>query len=80
MSLADGMLLRGISLVYLLPLTMLVAGAAVANFVAVQDGQRDGYAAAGGVLGLIVGFMLSRWLDVRKPSQLPRIVRQAHKD
>jgi sigma-E factor negative regulatory protein RseC len=79
-SVADGALLRGIGLVYLLPLALLVAGAALGNAVAVTDGQRDGYAAAGAAFGLAVGFLLSRWLDSRQARQLPRIARQWRED
>lgn len=79
-SVADGAVLRGIALVYLLPLVLLVAGAATGNALAVQDGQRDGYAVAGAVLGLAIGFVSSRWLGARQPRQIPRIVRQACED
>lgn len=79
-SVADGTVMRGIGLVYLLPLALLVAGAALGNAVAVTDGQRDGYAAAGAAFGLAVGFLLSRWLDSRQARRLPRIVRQWRED
>lgn len=81
-SVADGAVLRGIGLVYLLPLVLLVAGAALGNALAIQDVQRDGYAATGAALGLLAGFLLSRWLDARQSRQqrLPRIVRQAGED
>lgn len=75
-SVADGAVLRGIGLVYLLPLALLVAGAALGNAVAATDVQRDGYAAAGGAFGLVAGFLLSRWLDSMQSRRLPRIVRQ----
>ncbi|HEX5362979.1 MAG TPA: SoxR reducing system RseC family protein [Gallionella sp.] len=75
-SVADGAVLRGIGLVYLLPLSLLVAGAACGNAIATLDEQRDGYAAAGAALGLVLGFIVSRWLDKRQSRQLPRIVRQ----
>jgi sigma-E factor negative regulatory protein RseC len=75
-SVADGAVLRGIGLVYLLPLALLVAGAALGNSMAVQDELRDGYAAAGAACGLVVGFLLSRWLDSKQARRLPRIVRQ----
>lgn len=79
-SVADGALLRGIGLAYLLPLALLVAGAAFGSAMAGEDAQRDGYAAAGAALGLIVGFLLSRWLDSRQSHRLPRIVRQWRDD
>lgn len=75
-SVADGAVLRGIGLVYLLPLALLGGGAALGNSMAVQDGLRDGYAAAGAACGLVVGFLLSRWLDSKQARRLPRIVRQ----
>ena len=79
-SVADGAVLRGIGLVYLLPLALLVAGAAFGSALAGEESQRDGYAAAGGALGLIAGFLLSRWLDSRQSRRLPRIVRQWRED
>jgi sigma-E factor negative regulatory protein RseC len=79
-SVADGTVLRGIALVYLLPLAMLVAGAAAGNAFTVEEALRDAYAAAGAALGLIAGFVLSRWLDARKSRRLPRIVRQAREE
>ncbi|OGS81684.1 MAG: hypothetical protein A2061_08315 [Gallionellales bacterium GWA2_59_43] len=79
-SVADGAVLRGIGLVYLLPLALLVAGAAIGNSMAVTDGQRDGYAAAGAALGLIIGFLVSRGLDSTQSSRLPRIERQWRED
>lgn len=79
-SVADGTVMRGIGLVYLLPLASLVAGAALGNAMAAQDALRDGYAAAGAAFGLAGGFLLSRWLDARQSRQLPRIVRQWRED
>jgi sigma-E factor negative regulatory protein RseC len=79
-SIADGALLRGIGLVYLLPLALLVAGAALGNAMAIQDAQRDGYAAAGAAAGLVGGFLLSRWLDSRQSRRMPSIVRQWRED
>lgn len=79
-SVADGAVLRGIGLVYLVPLLLLVAGAALGNAVAATDVQRDGYAAAGGAFGLIAGFFLSHWLDSMQSGRLPRIVRQWRDD
>ncbi|HZW24172.1 MAG TPA: SoxR reducing system RseC family protein [Gallionella sp.] len=79
-SVADGAVLRGIGLVYLLPLALLVGGAALGNAVAATDGLRDGYAAAGGASGLIAGFLLSRWLDSMQSGRLPCIVRQWRDD
>lgn len=79
-SIADGTVLRGIGLVYLLPLALLVVGAALGSSVADQDTQRDAYAAAGAAFGLVGGFLLSRWLDSRQSCRLPRVVRQWRED
>lgn len=79
-SIADGTVLRGIGLVYLLPLALLVAGAALGNSMAPTEGTHDGYAAAGAAFGLLAGFLLSRWLDSRQSRRLPRIVRQWRED
>lgn len=77
---ADGAVLRGIGLVYLLPLALLAVGAMLGSISAVQVEQRDVHAAAGAVLGLIGGFALSRWIAARQTSQqnLPCIARQCH--
>ena len=75
-SVADGAVLRGIGLVYLLPLVLLAVGVSLGNVMAEQEGQRDGYAAAGAALGLLGGFLLARWLASRQSRRLPRIVRQ----
>jgi len=65
-SVVEGAVLRGIGLVYLLPLVLLFAGAALASGLAVQDAQRDGYAALGALSGLIVGFVFARWVSSKK--------------
>lgn len=77
-SVADGAVLRGIGLAYLLPLALLVTGAMLGNNCAVQAEQRDGYAAAGAVIGLIGGFVLSGWIASRRTRQqnLPYIARR----
>jgi len=64
-SVADGAILHGIGMVYLLPLLLLVIGAMLGNQWAVQAGQRDAYAALGSLLGLIVGFALAKWILFR---------------
>jgi sigma-E factor negative regulatory protein RseC len=74
----DGAVLRGIGLVYLLPLLLLAAGAALGNAAAPQVEQRDGYAAAGAFIGLALGFVLSRWLSARQKRRRPCIARQWH--
>lgn len=77
-SVADGAVLRGIGLVYLLPLALLVVGVVLGSVFAVQVEQRDGFAAAGAGIGLIGGFALSRWIVSRQSHQqnLPFIARQ----
>jgi sigma-E factor negative regulatory protein RseC len=65
-SVADGMVLRGIGLVYLLPLLFLVAGATLGSGWTDQPGQRDGFAAAGAVLGLLAGFIIAKWVLLRQ--------------
>ena len=77
-SVVDGAVLRGIGLVYLLPLTLLVLGVVLGSSFASQLEQRDIYAAAGAAIGLIGGFALSRWIASRQAHQLPYIARQWH--
>lgn len=74
-SVAEGAVLRGIGLVYLLPLVLLFIGATWGGSWAVQDGQRDGYAAAGALLGLVAGFALAKWFASRQARQQPYIAR-----
>lgn len=65
-SVAEGAVLRGIGLVYLLPLILLLLGAMFGNIWAAQTEQRDGYAAAGALLGLVVGFAFAKWISSRQ--------------
>lgn len=65
-SIADGAVLRGIGLVYMLPLLLLLVGAVLGNTLVSQAEQRDGYAAIGALLGLAIGFSLARWISVRQ--------------
>jgi sigma-E factor negative regulatory protein RseC len=71
-SVMDGAVLRGIGLVYLLPLALLVAGAMLGSLCAAQAEQRDGFAAAGALVGLIGGFVLSRRIASRQTRQQNR--------
>lgn len=64
-SVTEGSVLRGISVVYLLPLALLFAGANFAGIFATTDAQRDAYTAVGALLGLVVGFTIAKWLSVR---------------
>lgn len=75
-SVADGTVLRGIGLAYLLPLALLVAGALLGSFLAAQAGQRDAYAAAGALAGLALGFVISKRFSGRLRRQQPYIARQ----
>ena len=65
-SVADGAVLRGIGLVYVLPLLLLVAGAILGGGWVEQPQQRDAYAAAGALLGVAVGFVIVRWISMRQ--------------
>jgi sigma-E factor negative regulatory protein RseC len=65
-SVAEGAVLRGIGMVYLLPLMLLFVGAMLGNIWAGQIGQRDGYAAVGALLGLAVGFVFAKWISLRQ--------------
>ncbi|MDP1594494.1 MAG: SoxR reducing system RseC family protein [Gallionella sp.] len=68
-SVAEGAVLRGIGLVYLLPLVLLFAGAAWGGSWAMQEEQRDGYAAIGALFGLVVGFVFAKWFSARQSSR-----------
>ncbi len=71
-SVVEGTVLRGISLVYLLPLVLMFAGASLAGgWVA----DRDGYAAAGALAGLVLGFVIAKWVSMRAARQQPYIAR-----
>lgn len=75
----EGAVLHGIGLVYLLPLVLLFAGAALAGSFAAQQAQRDGYAALGALSGLIVGFIFAKWVVSRQTHRQnqPYIARQS---
>ena len=77
-SIADGAVLRGISLVYLLPLALMFAIATLAGRFAADAAERDGYAAMGAMLGLFAGFLIAKWLSMRFTRQRPFIARQFH--
>jgi sigma-E factor negative regulatory protein RseC len=66
-SVAEGAILRGIGLVYLLPLLLLVMGAMLGNaWVGQSSGQQDGYAIAGALSGLAAGFIAVRLISLRQ--------------
>jgi sigma-E factor negative regulatory protein RseC len=75
-SVPDGAVMRGVGIVYLLPLVLMFAGASLLGSLAVQGAQRDGYAAAGALSGLVLGFLAARWLSSRQSRQQPFIARQ----
>jgi sigma-E factor negative regulatory protein RseC len=74
-SVVEGAVLRGISLVYLLPLLLLFAGAVLAGSFAQQDAQRDGFSAAGALAGLVLGFFIAKWRSTRQLRNRPYIAR-----
>lgn len=77
-SVVEGTVLRGIGLVYLLPLVLLFVGATLAGSWATQEAQRDGYAALGALSGLVVGFVFAKWFSSRQMyrQNQPYIARQ----
>ena len=77
-SVAEGAVLRGIGLVYLLPLMLLLVGAVIGNSLAEQAEQRDSYSAVGALLGLVAGFVFAKWMSSRqvKNHSQPYIARQ----
>jgi sigma-E factor negative regulatory protein RseC len=74
---AEGVLLRTTLVAYLLPLVMLVTGAAAARAIASSNG--DAVAAAGGLGGLVLGWVLARALSHRRTKRElePVILRRA---
>ncbi|MEO8342421.1 MAG: SoxR reducing system RseC family protein [Gallionella sp.] len=65
-SVVEGAILRGIGVVYLLPLMLLVMGAMLGNFWAVQPEQRDGYAVIGALFGGAAGFVIAKWISLSR--------------
>jgi len=66
-SVAEGAILRGIGLVYLLPLLLLVMGAMLGNaWDGQSSGQQDGYATAGALSGLAAGFIAVKLISLRQ--------------
>ena len=64
-SVADGAVLRGIGLAYLLPIISMVLGAGLASWLSGTTENGDLYVAGGGVLGLVIGFWTSHRLAMR---------------
>lgn len=74
-SVADGAVLRGIGLVYLLPL---VLGGGLSSVIGAQSGQNDAFVALGSVAGLSLGFVAAKWIAARlsQHQNQPYITRQ----
>lgn len=64
-SVADGAVLRGISLAYLLPVACLVTMAGLASALTAGLAHGDLYVAGGAVLGLVCGIRIAKLLDRR---------------
>jgi len=81
-SVAEGAILRGIGLVYLMPLVLLVIGGMMGGSWSQQTEQSDSYAAVGALCGLAAGFALAKWNTLRQAdSQFqPYIARQFQGD
>lgn len=63
---AEGVLLRSALLMYLLPLILMLGGAIVATQLANDAAGSDAYAALGGLIGLLTGFLLAKALSSRQ--------------
>jgi len=81
-SVAEGAILRGIGLIYLLPMLLMVMGAMLGStWVGQSPGQHDGYAAAGALLGLAAGFMAVKWISsVRARNQFHPCIARLWRD
>lgn len=62
-SIGDGAVLKGVGLIYALPLLLLIAGALLGDTFAIA--QRDVYAAIGAVIGLATGFIVIKLTFLR---------------
>lgn len=60
---AEGAVLRGIGWMYLMPLMLLIVGAIVGNFLANTPASQDAYSAAGALLGLIMGYAITKYVS-----------------
>ena len=81
-SIAEGAVLRGIGLVYLMPLAFLVIGGMLGSSWPQQVEQSDSYAVAGASIGLVLGFGLVKWnASLQADIQFqPYITRQFQED
>lgn len=66
-TLPEGVLLRSALLMYILPLILLLCGAMAGAQLANETANADTYAALGGFVGLISGFVLANVLSVLRP-------------
>lgn len=67
-ALQDGVLLRSASVLYMLPLALLMAGGFLGSSIATTAASRDAYAALGALLGLVLGFAAARLYSLRQPA------------
>lgn len=65
-TLPEGVLLQSALLMYILPLALLMAGALAGAQWAQDAASADGYAAIGGLTGLVCGFVLAKVLSLRR--------------
>lgn len=65
-AMAEGLLLRSALLIYMLPLALLLGGAITGAQFAHDEHSRDVYAAIGGLLGLLLGFVIAKGLSQRQ--------------
>lgn len=65
-AMAEGLLLRSALLMYLLPLALLLGGAITGMQIVHDEQSRDVYSAIGGLLGLLLGFVIVKRLSQRQ--------------
>lgn len=65
-TLPDGVLLRSSVIMYVMPLSLLLSGGMLGAHWSSDATVRDIYAAIGSLLGLVVGFVLARWISKRQ--------------
>lgn len=64
--LGDGLLLRGALLMYILPLLLLMIGAAAGTQLSSEERVGEVYSAIGGLVGLISGFLMVKFVSSRR--------------
>lgn len=65
-TLAEGVLLHSALLMYILPLVLLLGIGALAGQFSADVESSDQFSIAGGGLGLLLGFILAKWLALRQ--------------